>query len=185
MEEQAVSMQAGRLPLCEQVPGLGTPRLLLRPVRESDQDALIAFWTSERSSPNDGPHAEDAARNIPYIEAVSWYFRGYGLWIAVNRRTGKRLVAVSLTPTEEGNIATLGWDVLDPAAEGWGFATEAAQALLDHGRALGYAGLRARMYADNVRSRRLAERLGGVHQGSYMRNGREAVTYGFTAGVSA
>lgn len=173
-------MAQGRMPLSDWVPVITTARLTLRPVRLSDEKTLSAYWTSERSRPNDGPHDAEKAASIPYTEAVRWYHHGLGLWIAVDRGTGNRLVAAGLTPVrDEPDRAEMGWDVLSASAEGFGFATEAAGALLDHGRALGFADIRASMYADNTRSRRLAERLGGACVKTYSRKDRPAVTYRF------
>lgn len=183
---QAVQQIAtGRLPLSETVPVIQTARLILRPLRLSDEKALTAYWTSERSRPNDGPITVDQLRQRLVYDAFHWYYRGLGLWIAVDPKTGARLVAASLTPIkDQPERADLGWDVLDPSAEGFGYATEVAGALLNHGRDLGFADIRASMNADNDRSRRLAKKLGGVLLRDYDRKGIPAVTYRFAAGAA-
>lgn len=170
---------AGRRPLSDLVPVIETKRMTLRPLNLSDEKALTAYWTGERSRPNDGPLTESEIVSRMYVDAARWYYHGLGPWIAVERNTGNRLVACSLTPSAKEGEAHLGWDVLTASAEGFGYATEAAGALLSHGRALGFTDIRAAMYADNDRSRRLAEKLGGVWLGDYTRNERRAVIYTF------
>ena len=167
------------VPLAELGPVLRTRRLVLRLPQISDQPAFIRFWTSDRSRLNDGPISEDKARQQPMIEALSWYFRGFGTWVGDDAQTGRATVCVSLSiKAEEAATGELGWYILDAVNEGWGFAHEAVEAVIEHGREkMGVTGFRAEMDASNRRSRRLAERLGGRMLRSYDRNGSPSVAY--------
>ena len=176
----AQHIPAGRDPLSEQVAVIETARLLLRPVRLSDEKALTAYWTSERSRPNDGPLDRKQVQGLLFSAAFRWFYRGLGMWIGTDRNTGNRLVGCAISGVEDQpQRADMGWDVLTGSAEGFGYATEAAGALLRHGRKLGFTDIRASMNADNWRSRRLAEKLGGVFLQGYDRKGIPAVTYRF------
>ena len=65
-----------------------------------------------------------------------------------------------LTAGEPPSVAEIGW-VLNPAAAGQGFATEAARAVIDMGfRHLGLHRIFAQLDARNTSSARLCERLG-------------------------
>ena len=183
MQLQSTSIPKARLPLCEQFPVIETRRMVLRLPRPSDKDVVARYWTSPRSRPNDGPKDVEHAQQMIWREALVWYFEGHGLWIGVERKTHRLVLGASIYPLKDDeNIGQLGWDLYDPIHGGWGYATEAVEALINYGReSLGYHGFQASMYADNSRSRRLAEKLGGKFLRSYERNGAEAVTYQFGA----
>lgn len=174
------SITTGAVPLAELGPVLRTRRLVLRLPHPRDEPAFVRFWTSDRSRQNDGPLSEERARRAPLIEAMVWYLQGIGLWVGDDAQTGRATVCVALKPDVDAPAtAELGWYVLDPACEGWGFAHEAAEAVIAYGRdRLGITGFRANMEADNRRSRRLAERLGARLMRRYDRNGRPCVGYG-------
>jgi RimJ/RimL family protein N-acetyltransferase len=92
-----------------------------------------------------------------------WQLRGYGLWAAVERATG-RLVGHLGYLDPEGSEAglELGWAL---AREVWGrgYAYEGTRAAVDHAfGALGKERLACVIRKENARSIRLAERLGAV-----------------------
>ena len=84
-------------------------------------------------------------------------------------------IAVAVRIDEEANEAELGY-ILAPEARGRGAATEALRQLTEWGFARGFQRLELRGDADNVASRRVAERCGftleGILRSVYFKEGR-------------
>jgi len=71
----------------------------------------------------------------------------------------------------------LGW-TLAPAMWGRGLATEAAEAALDYGfRTIGFTEIISAVLPDNVRSRRIAEKIGEVVRGTVTHDGLRHLRY--------
>lgn len=127
---------------------LTTEHLVLQPVTAADQDALLAHWTTPqvRRFMFDGAVLTEADIAAAIAESTaSFQAGGYGLWL--------------LRPLEDLGLEII-WS-LAPEAQGRGYATEAARAVL--GYALGPLGLPevlAEIDEDNTASARVAERLG-------------------------
>ncbi len=139
---------------------LHTPRLSLRPVRESDRGDLIAlerdrdvmrFINGGRPTPEDGFDPEAGFLMLRGGEP--------GVWTAVER-VGRAFVGwFSLRPRGEG-VADLGYR-LCRAAWGRGFASEGARALVQKGLAeLHLDRIVATTMAVNHASRRVMEKAG-------------------------
>ncbi|SFH76166.1 GNAT family N-acetyltransferase [Nocardioides psychrotolerans] len=81
-------------------------------------------------------------------------------WAIEVRATGGVVgwVCLVLVP-DAGGLVQVGW-TLHPDAHGHGYATEAAQAAIDHGLAAGLDEIRVLMMVDNEASLRVAQRLG-------------------------
>ena len=86
-------------------------------------------------------------------------------------------IAVVVRIDEEANEAELGY-ILAPEARGRGAATEALRQLTEWGFARGFERLELRGDADNVASRRVAERCGytleGILRSVYFKEGRRS-----------
>ncbi|WP_166386857.1 GNAT family N-acetyltransferase [Catellatospora methionotrophica] len=95
---------------------------------------------------------------------------GYGVWAAERRDTGVVAGSVLLKPLPkptdgpgEGEVE-IGWH-FHPDSWGHGYATEAAQAVLAHGWALGLAEIHAIARPDNAPSLAVMRRLGMTRLG--------------------
>jgi ribosomal-protein-alanine N-acetyltransferase len=141
---------------------LTTERLVLRPVTAQDHTALLAHWTE----PDVRQYLLDGAILSPdEVSAViadsesSFANAGYGFWVIREAGETSLTGTAGLRPLEE-----LGLEIvysLGPAAWGKGYATEAAQAVLDY--ALGPLGLPevlAEIDEGNTGSIAVIERLG-------------------------
>jgi len=142
-----------------------TPRLLLRHPQAQDLDALAALYgdTELRKYFPDGTltRAETA-------QELAWFRHGHprrpelGLWTTVERSTGALLGRCGLLPwTIEGRDEVELAYLIDKARWGEGFATEAAQAIVQHaGQELGLHRLICLIAPGNVASMRVARKVG-------------------------
>ena len=80
------------------------------------------------------------------------------------RATGALVGTIMLDLLPGGHHMEVGWH-LHPDAEGQGYATEAARAVIDRGFRLGLPEVFAIVVPDNVRSQRVCRRLGMTHLG--------------------
>ena len=155
-------------PLSALIPTLDTPRLILRPPREADLDAVAAFYAGDRSRMVGGPLDRlDAWRAMAAILG-HWHLRGWGRWIVEDRATGAPAGIVGLHAPEGWPEPEIGWTVFD-GFEGRGVAFEAATAA----RRYAYGPARwptAISLVDpaNDRSAALARRMGCTRDGGFM-----------------
>lgn len=153
-----------------------TERLLLRPLRAGDVDALLAYRGRA-----------DVCRYLPFepmtrdvllhrlatdLSATALTGEGQHLVLGAFRRDSGSLVGdvILFFRSLEHRGGEIGW-VFDPAVAGRGYATEAAGALLD--LAFGDLGLHrveARLDARNAASARLCRRLGMRREAHFVRN---------------
>jgi RimJ/RimL family protein N-acetyltransferase len=150
-----------------------TERLLLRPFNEDDIPAYAAIRrqpgvTRFLPSHTDDP-AESDRRAAATVRAFArlWDDPGYGPWAVI---AGDRLIGhAGLRWVAEAGATEVLY-LLDPAAHGRGYATEAARAALEFGFAnLGLERIVAWAMAENTASTAVMERLG-------MRRNPEPVT---------
>jgi ribosomal-protein-alanine N-acetyltransferase len=145
------------------VPTLTTPRLLLRPFREEDADALHAVLSGEGVlryfPPGPRPTREVAVRMIDRI-LRHWEEHGFGLWAVESRATGELMGRCGLqripeTGETEADI------ILGAPFWGRGYATECIEAGLRYAAenlpAKEVVGI---IHPENAASRRLLEKLG-------------------------
>lgn len=156
---QIAAFLPARNAVAEAIPVLETDRLILRAPRIEDWPALEPIWRTERGAFIGGPFDEEDAW-LDFTQAVaSWVLRGIGYWTVTRRTDGAVLGLCGLGQEYTDPEPEFGWLVTE-AAEGHGYALEAASAIRDHLFAQGLPTCVSYVDADHGRSRRLAERLG-------------------------
>lgn len=144
------------------VPVIETRRLTLRAPRIEDFPVYFDIAGAPRSKGMGGPMSRGEAW-ADFVQVVAtWYLRGHGGWTIEDRATAEILGFVIIGFEPGDREPELGY-MLTAAAEGRGIATEAARAARDHGFGpFGLASMVSYVADDNVRSIRVAERLGAV-----------------------
>lgn len=143
-------------------PTLETERLILRPMNMEDWPDYWQLMRSERSRFMGGPLSEFATWGMFCHDVAQWSLMGHGALMMDHRETGRCLGQVGINHGPLFPEHELGWYVYEHA-EGRGYAFEAAKAFRDWAadtRKL--PALVSYMDPDNIRSARLAERLGAV-----------------------
>ena len=147
-------MKAAAIPIIE------TERLFLRPPRMEDWPEYAKLMLSARSIYMGGPFETDFAWGMFCHDVAQWALMGHGALMIVDRESDVCLGQVGINYGPLFPEHELGWFVY-PAAEGKGYAFEAAQALKDWAfRERQFHSLVSYIDPPNVRSRALAERLG-------------------------
>jgi RimJ/RimL family protein N-acetyltransferase len=143
-----------------------TPRLDLRPFRESDVDGLSAVFAKPEVWRFPYGRELDRLETEAFVRAqlAGWATVGFGLWVARMRDSGAVIGCLGLSvPTFVPEIlpaVEVGWR-LDPAYWGRGLATEGARAALREGfEVLGLAEICSLPQSVNPPSWRVCERLG-------------------------
>ena len=142
------------------VPVIETARLHLRAPRLADYPAYEAVFTSDRATHIGGPYTPEAAFG-DFAQAVAgWMLQGTGAWTITARGDEVALGWLYLWREHGDPEPELGW-ILTEAAEGKGYATEAAHAVLPRALALfGPGGVVSYIAAANAASARIAVKLG-------------------------
>jgi RimJ/RimL family protein N-acetyltransferase len=165
----------------ESIPEIETERLRLRGWRDGD----VADLAGIRSDPEVGrwlgfPDPAKAAESIA-LWGAHWQEHGFGLWAVEEKQSGRFAGRIGLMHhddwTASAHDAEIGWTV---AREFWGrgYATEGARAALDWARARGAPRqIISITRPDNLRSRRVMEKLGLVHIGETHWHGHDQVWY--------
>lgn len=142
------------------IPTLTTPRLILRPPIIEDWPAYRDLMGSERSGYMGGPFPEREAWGMFCNDRAQWDFYGCGALMLEDRAHGTCLGQAGVNYGPLFPEWELGW-FLYPAAEGQGYAFEAAVALRHWARETRrLETLVSYIDPGNERSRKLAERLG-------------------------
>lgn len=147
------------------IPSLTTQRLILRPMSADDWPAYHALMSSDRARFMGGPFAKSIAWGLFCSDHAQWDLFGSGALMIDDRMTAQTLGQVGINHGPLFPEPELGWFVY-PDAEGRGYAFEAATALRDWaivGRHIGT--LVSYIDPHNIRSIRLAERLGATLDG--------------------
>ena len=155
-------------PWLDRVPReIRTDRLLLREWRADDFEPYAAFFADEASARHVGGRCDrpDAWRRFA-TGIGHWAIRGYGMY-ALETPSDRSFVGFAGVWRPEGwPELEVGWCLM-PAARGSGYATEAAAACLATGfGTFGLGRLVSYIDPENLASRRVAERLGAVREGT-------------------
>jgi RimJ/RimL family protein N-acetyltransferase len=164
-----------------------TERLLLRPFQGSDFEAHAAICADPevmRFIRAGALSRSDAwwqlARYLGH-----WQLRGFGLWAVVERASGRLIGHLGFLEPEGGLGFEMGW-ALARDVWGKGYALEGTAAALAHAfAALGRDHVACVIRPDNVRSIRLAERLGGRLEREVAEGGARLLVYGIARGAAA
>jgi RimJ/RimL family protein N-acetyltransferase len=144
------------------IPQLETDRLVLRAPRLADFDYWATFFASPRSVHERGMMGREEAWRVWAADVGLWQLCGYGGFGCDDRATGAYVGEVGIYRPEGYPEPEIGWFVV-PAAEGRGYAAEAARAVLAWARArFGWDRLVSYVDPANARSIALGLRLGGV-----------------------
>jgi len=142
------------------IPILETERMILRPPEMKDWPRYAELMASQRSIYMGGPHSESAAWGGFCHDVALWSLMGHGALMIEERGTGLCLGQVGINHGPLFPERELGWLVY-PEAEGRGFAYEAATILRNWAfQVRGFETLVSYIHPDNLRSVRLAERMG-------------------------
>lgn len=159
-------------------PSLETERLRLRAPRLSDEAAWTAFIGSERAHFVGGPLDPGRCWRSFATLLGHWLIRGTGGFVFQLKDDPAPLGQVGPWYPGDWPEAEIGWTVWDPAAEGKGYVTEAARAVLSHVfRELRWPTAVSYIDADNLRSIAVAERLGATLDPDAARPNDEVVVY--------
>lgn len=143
-------------------PVLVGDKIILRPHRAVDIDALANFYQTGRADAVGGMQPRNQTwRDLGY-DAGQWALRGFGSWAIELRQTGEYAGQAGLNLPDDYPETELGWILFEPF-EGKGHAFEAASMARDFAfRVLRMKTLVSYISPSNIRSIRLAERLGAV-----------------------
>jgi RimJ/RimL family protein N-acetyltransferase len=158
---------------------------VLRAWRPDDVDFFARLYTDPEVTRylGDGSTLDRATTWRAVAAAIGhWALRGYGQWVVTLRSTGEAIGRSGLYNPEGWPDLEVGY-VIAPVHQGHGYATEAAGAALRH--AIDVVGARrviSLIHPENVRSQRVAERLGGVREPDIEFFGRTVRVYGYPTG---
>lgn len=137
--------------------------MILAPPHADHLPAYLAYCTGPRSGFVGGPYTPVQAFDKFCAMAGHWVMRGFGRYVITLRETGRAIGHVGALQIDTDTGPEMTWTLWEDAAEGQGHASEAARAYLGHAAAaLPFDHLLVRIDAGNVRSLKLAERLGAV-----------------------
>jgi RimJ/RimL family protein N-acetyltransferase len=160
------------------IPILRTGRLTLRAFRAADLDDYAGI----RADPAvaryiGGPHDRGGARDRIAVMVGQWRLRGYGVLAVEEDATGRVIGHAGLLHPIDWPEPEIAYS-LSPARWGRGFATEAARAVRDWAFATHpFPRLASFIAPDNVRSIRVAEKLGAAPEGAFRLRGVEVVLW--------
>jgi len=144
------------------IPSLTTERLTLRPPCLADVPPYTAIMQSARATHMGGPFSEEDTWLDFCAGVAGWHLRGYGMWSADLSETGEFVGMIFLHRDFGDPENELGW-ILTEAAEGKGYAVEAALAAREYGyKTLGWETVVSYIDRENQRSIKVAERLDAV-----------------------
>lgn len=147
-------------------PVLFTERLMLRPPNRDDLDGYAAFAADAETMRHLGGvlTRAEAWRDLS-LRAGAWMTRGFSMFSVIERATGAWVGRIGPWQPEGWPGTEVGWGVRRDFA-GKGYAYEAACAAMDYAvDVLGWPEIIHTIAPDNVRSARLAQRLGSANRG--------------------
>ena len=159
-----------------------TERLFLRPPLPSDLEVFVEIHEDPevmRHMVTIGQAGGRAAgwRTLALLLG-HWHLLGYGQWTVIEKATREIIGRAGLWNPEGGLGLEVGW-VNRQSKWGRGFATEAARAAVTHGfETVGADHLISLIRPDNVRSIRVAEKIGETFERHEKQDGVDVLVYG-------
>jgi len=138
---------------------LSTLRLRLTPVTAADTDFVLEILNDPGWIANIGDRGVRTAEQA--VGYIADRFEGKAWWVVRDGGSGEALGLAGIVPTRPGlEVPDIGYAFL-ARHSGKGYATEAAQVVLDHARGpLGHSRLAAITSLANTPSQRVLEKLG-------------------------
>lgn len=149
-----------------EVPTLRTPRMTLRAFHAADLDSFAALNADPVFRHFLGGQVLTREESWAQMERLmgQWALRGYGLFAVIHDHI--LIGRIGILHPIEWPEPEMAWGIA-PACWGQGLAAEAAGAVLDWGFArFGFPRLASFILRDNAASRRVAEKLGAVREGT-------------------
>jgi RimJ/RimL family protein N-acetyltransferase len=138
-----------------------TDRLILREPKAGDLPAYRGYCVSERSRFSGGPFTPEQAFEKLAAMIGHWTLRGFGRYVIT--REGVPLGHAGPLAVSDGEPPEMTWTLWTAEAEGKGYATEAARAVIAHLLGdLAWPRMLVRIAPDNAASHRMALRLGAM-----------------------
>ena len=163
---------------------LETERLLLRPFKQDDFEdyaRITAYPDVMRYIGNGQPLSRADAWRSMAVHLGHWQLRGYGMWGAELKETGRVIGRIGLYFPESWPGLEVGW-LLDRACWGQGLAAEGGRAALDYAfRELQVDHVISIIHPENRASIRVAEKIGERFEEKGTLNGTDVVFFGITA----
>ena len=159
---------------------LETERLLLRMIRLEDFEAYAALAADPEVMRYLGGKTWDRLESWRHMCAMvgHWHFRGYGIWAVEEKASGRFIGRIGLHYPETWPGFELGW-TLARAAQGKGYATEAARRALEYAFVdLNRDHVISLINPENQASVRVAERIGEKVEGRTQLLGTDVLVYG-------
>lgn len=158
-------------------------KVILRPHRASDIDAIAALYQSDRARWVGGQQNRTVAWRWLGYDVGQWGLLGFGSWAIDEHSTGNFAGQVGLNRPENFPESELGW-LLFESFEGRGLAFEAAALARRFAfEMLGLKTLVSYIDPNNKRSIMLAERLGAVRDpDAATPDGEDCLVYRHRAG---
>lgn len=163
---------------------LETARLTLRPVRQGDTPAFVAFYSDPEVMAIRKYGVLDAGAARLQVQKMldHWTTHGFGMWVVEERSSREFAGECGLRWREEEPDVELSYGLI-PQFRGRGLATEAAQAALNYAAdALGLECIVALSRGDNAISHRVLEKLGMVLEWRKKRGVHGLVRYRYLPG---
>jgi len=154
-----------------------TERLNLRPFAPTDVEEFLAVWGDPEViwwGQVARDRAEATAGLASLVERIAEMPEGMGWWWLDLKESGETVGDVNIQPAPDppGGIE-IGWHLARPRW-GQGYATEGAAAMIERGWQIGLDEVIATIVPINVRSVRVAERVGMVRRGPTVPRGNLA-----------
>ncbi len=140
---------------------ISTARLTLRGLEMNDLEPYVAYYTGDRTGGVGGPKPRFRVVERFHAMAGQWALRGYGRYGIAQGDIA--FGHVGIMHMDEADPIEITWTLWDPAYEGQGFATEAANAVLEAWRG---PQLIAQILNENTASLAVAQRLSFVEDPS-------------------
>jgi len=165
----------------KEIPVLTTERLALRGFTERDLDELAEITADPEVNRYLGagrPLDRASTWRSMALALGHWQLRGYGMWLVVERSSGRLVGRAGLWSPEGWPGLEVGWLIARPRW-GEGLATEAGRACVDYAfGVLGADHVISVIHPDNAASIRVAEKLGETFERKVEFLGYPAVVYG-------